>query len=108
MNKTFKIVFNKARGALMVANEITTSAQKISSNQKLAAFATVATLLASPVFAGDVTRTDINMDQPISIEPGTSGYYNINVDTLSNHLKVGTTQVGIGSNAKGSLLVHRS
>ena len=28
MNKTFKIVFNKARGALMVANEITESVQK--------------------------------------------------------------------------------
>ena len=28
MNKTFKIVFNKARGALMVANELTNSAQK--------------------------------------------------------------------------------
>ena len=28
MNKTFKIVFNKARGALMVANEITGSVQK--------------------------------------------------------------------------------
>ena len=28
MNKTFKIVFNKARGALMVANELTSSVQK--------------------------------------------------------------------------------
>ena len=28
MNKTFKIVFNKARGALMVANEITGAVQK--------------------------------------------------------------------------------
>lgn len=28
MNKTFKIVFNKARGALMVANEVTSSVQK--------------------------------------------------------------------------------
>lgn len=28
MNKTFKIVFNKARGALMVANEMTSSVQK--------------------------------------------------------------------------------
>ena len=88
----------------MVANEITTSAQKISSHRKLAAIATVATLLASPVFAGDVTRTDIDKDLPISIEPGISGYYNINVDTLSNNVKVGTTQVGIGSNAKDSLL----
>ena len=28
MNKTFKIVFNKARGTLMVANEITSTAMK--------------------------------------------------------------------------------
>ena len=28
MNKTFKIVFNKARGTLMVANEITGSVQR--------------------------------------------------------------------------------
>ena len=28
MNKTFKVVFNKARGSLMVANEITQSVQK--------------------------------------------------------------------------------
>ncbi len=28
MNKTFKVVFNKARGALMVANEVTSSVQK--------------------------------------------------------------------------------
>lgn len=28
MNRTFKVVFNKARGALMVANETTCSVQK--------------------------------------------------------------------------------
>lgn len=28
MNKTFKIVFNKARGTLMVTNETTSSVQK--------------------------------------------------------------------------------
>ena len=28
MNRCFKIVFNKARGCLMVVNEITSSAQK--------------------------------------------------------------------------------
>ena len=30
MNRTFKVVFNKARGALMVANEATSSVQKSS------------------------------------------------------------------------------
>lgn len=28
MNKTFKVVFNKVRGAFMVANEVTSSVQK--------------------------------------------------------------------------------
>lgn len=28
MNKTFKVIFNKARGTLMVANEVTQSTQK--------------------------------------------------------------------------------
>ena len=31
MNKTFKIVFNKARGTLMVANELTSSVQNLNS-----------------------------------------------------------------------------
>lgn len=32
MNKTYKVVFNKARGALMAANEITSSVQKKGTN----------------------------------------------------------------------------
>ena len=28
MNKAYRVVFNKARGALMVANELTSSVQK--------------------------------------------------------------------------------
>ena len=44
MNKTFKIVFNKARGALMVANEITGSVQKKGTRTVVAA--ALATTLA--------------------------------------------------------------
>lgn len=48
MNKTFKIVFNKARGALMVANEITGSVQRSGKN-KVALCIAVAGLLSSSV-----------------------------------------------------------
>ena len=44
MNKTFKIVFNKARGALMVANELTGSVQKKGTRTVVAA--ALATTLA--------------------------------------------------------------
>ena len=44
MNKTFKVIFNRARGALMVANEITSSVQK--KGTKTA----VATAVASALF----------------------------------------------------------
>ena len=37
MNKTFKVVFNRARGALMVANEITSSVQKKGTKTAVAA-----------------------------------------------------------------------
>ena len=37
MNKTFKVVFNRTRGALMVANEITSSIQKKGTKTVLAA-----------------------------------------------------------------------
>ena len=45
MNKTFKIVFNKARGALMVANELTESVQKKGTATVLAT--SIALLLSS-------------------------------------------------------------
>ena len=44
MNKTFKVVFNKARGALMVVNEATSSVQK--KGTKTVVVAAVATMIA--------------------------------------------------------------
>ena len=41
MNRTFKVVFNKARGALMVANEVTSSVQKKGAKTVIAAAAAV-------------------------------------------------------------------
>lgn len=44
MNSTFKVVFNKARGALMVVNEVTSSVQ--GKGTKTVVAAAVATMLA--------------------------------------------------------------
>lgn len=53
MNRTFKVVFNKARGALMVANEATSSVQK--KGAKLLVTTVVASALSCGVMAADVT-----------------------------------------------------
>ena len=47
MNSTFKVVFNKARGTLMVANELTSSVQK-KGVSLVAATAAVLTFLTVP------------------------------------------------------------
>ena len=56
MNSTYKVVFNKARGALMVVNEVTSSVQNKGSKTVIAAaIATLfaGTMLSSPAMAGD-------------------------------------------------------
>lgn len=71
MNSTFKVVFNKARGALMVVNEVTSSVQ--GKGTKTVVAAAVATMLAGvagstmaaewveaprpPLLIGSLTRT---------------------------------------------------
>lgn len=58
MNKTFKVVFNRARGSLMVANEITSSVQKKGTKAVIAA----AVLVFASSFAGaaDYSQTEGN------------------------------------------------
>ena len=51
MNKTFKVVFNRARGALMVANEVTSSVQKKGTKAVLATAALA--LISASAMAGD-------------------------------------------------------
>ena len=59
MNKTFKIVFNKARGALMVANELTGSVQKKGTKTVVAATLVALGLLTSAEgFAAYVDKSD--------------------------------------------------
>ena len=62
MNRTFKVVFNKARGSMMVANEATCSVQK--KGTKLLVAAAVASVLScSSAFAADY-----------SLDSGNKGY----------------------------------
>ena len=58
MNKTFKVVFNKARGTLMVVNEATSSVQKKGTKTVIAA-AVVATVagVSGMAMAADPTAT---------------------------------------------------
>ncbi|MDO5532882.1 ESPR domain-containing protein [Sutterella sp.] len=60
MNRTYRIVFSKARGALMIVNELTGSVQKKGTRTVLAA-AVAATLLAGAPIAGATTY-----DEPFS------------------------------------------
>lgn len=57
MNSTFKVVFNKARGALMVVNEATSSVQAKGTKTVIAA--AVAALMAGGAIAADITYDSI-------------------------------------------------
>ena len=57
MNSTYKVVFNKARGALMVVNEVTSSVQNKGSKTVVAAAAT-ATILAGALFSAPTLAQD--------------------------------------------------
>ena len=65
MNATYKVVFNKARGALMVVNEITSMVQSKGSKTVVAAAVAVAAVLAG------VTGTAI-ADEPAPLAPKTT------------------------------------
>lgn len=57
MNSTFKVIFNKARGALMVVNEATSSVQAKGTKTVIAAAVTA--LMAGGTMAGDLTYDSI-------------------------------------------------
>lgn len=65
MNKTFKVVFNKARGALMVVNEATSSVQKKGTKTVIAA--AVAAMIAG--VAGTAMAETISVNNPTSELP---------------------------------------
>lgn len=96
MNKTFKVVFNKARGMLMVVNESTSSVQKKPGTTWLTA-AVMATFMAAPAFAEDVVRTVIEEDTALVSSSASDVYYDVNVGTISKTKKIGTNQSTVGS-----------
>ena len=57
MNKSFKVVFNKARGALMVVNEVTSSVQAKGTKTVIAA--AVATMVAGGAMAAESQWVDV-------------------------------------------------
>ena len=59
MNKTYKVVFNKARGALMAANEITSSVQKKGTKTVIVtAVVSALAMISAGANADDLTRLD--------------------------------------------------
>ena len=99
MNKTFKVVFNKARGMLMVVNESTSSVQKKPGTTWLTA-AVMATFMAAPAFAEDVVRTVIEEDTALVSSSASDVYYDVNVGTISKTERIGMNQssTAVGSN----------
>lgn len=57
MNSTFKVVFNKARGALMVVNEVTSSVQ--GKGTKTVVAAAVAALISGSAMAAELSWEDV-------------------------------------------------
>ena len=57
MNSTFKVVFNKARGALMVVNEVTSSVQ--AKGTKTVVAAAVAALISGSAMAAELSWDDL-------------------------------------------------
>ena len=62
MNSTFKVVFNKARGALMVVNEVTSSVQ--GKGTKTVVAAAVAAMIAG--VSGSAMAADTDADTVIN------------------------------------------
>lgn len=59
MNKTYKVVFNKARGALMAANEITSSVQKKGTKTVIVtAVVSALAMISAGANADNLTRLD--------------------------------------------------
>ena len=70
MNKSFKVVFNKARGALMVVNEVTSSVQAKGTKTVIAA--AVSTLMISGGIAAELPNPITNTNLPKLELNGTS------------------------------------
>lgn len=69
MNKSFRVVFNKARGALMVVNEMTSSVQAKGTKTVIAtAVASALALGATGVYAADDAQLVLDWDKVTTVE----------------------------------------
>lgn len=85
MNSTFKVVFNKARGALMVVNEATSSVQAKGTKTVIAAAVTA--LMAGGAMAGDLTYDSIvKNEQTFKFLNGKGEVTNIKTNANANKL----------------------
>ena len=98
MNRTFKVVFNKARGALMVANEATSSVQKSSTKAAtvLAAASTFFVAMnvqAHTVFVGDDVveiedQTGVTVETSQEEDSNFGGIYSVLNTTKGNSIVI--------------------
>lgn len=95
MNRTFKVVFSKARGALMVTNEVTSSVQNKGTAKVVAA--AVAMALSGAVVAADQTETwtDKVINEEITIAESGNNDVVVNSASLQSGGKI---IVGTGIN----------
>lgn len=114
MNKTFKVVFNRARGVLMVANEVTSSVQKKGTRTVVAAvgsmlFATVTQAAVIDTAQKFVGETKTIEDSVVTVENvagnnGTALFISENANvTISNTQFKNNTH---GQNAGGAIWVY--
>lgn len=119
MNRTFKVVFNKARGALMVANEATSSVQKKGTKAVVAAAVTMAfsagMLHAAPLPTKEIAEGWADTTYEITNKGedyfgGKHSYGNTNVVVSNavfsnNHLLATTEKLGEGAaDAQGGVM----
>uniref|UniRef100_UPI0026059A61 ESPR-type extended signal peptide-containing protein n=1 Tax=uncultured Sutterella sp. TaxID=286133 RepID=UPI0026059A61 len=107
MNSNFKVVFNKARGALMVANEITSSVQaKGTKTVVAAAVAAVMAGVAGTAMAADVTSTLVNDKTENTATVLAKGYENLTINKETNFggKNYGAVIVNGVSGASGAVL----
>ena len=85
MNSTFKVVFNKARGALMVVNEATSSIQAKGTKTVIASalLSSVLGMVANNAAADEANPTTISKDTLITIADKVPAY-NATTVTLEN------------------------
>ena len=92
MNSTFKVVFNKARGALMVVNEVTSSVQ--AKGTKTVVATAVAAMIAS--VAGTAGATEVDS---VKIT-GADSALTVTGATAEKQTKTNTVKVKVGAAAE--------